>query len=63
MLQEALAVLASEVVPDSQPAGTTPEYRVSITQTLLYRVSQQAVNTPSSYMDLNSAGAACWKVA
>lgn len=37
VLQEALAALASEVVPDSQPAGTTPEYKVSLTQTLLYR--------------------------
>lgn len=47
VLQAALATLASEVVPDSQPEGTTPEYRVSVCQTLLYRVSQQAGYIPT----------------
>lgn len=38
VLQAAMSALATEVVPDVKPGETSPEYRLSLTQTLLYKM-------------------------
>ncbi|XP_063842980.1 xanthine dehydrogenase/oxidase-like isoform X2 [Scylla paramamosain] len=38
VLQAALSALATEVVPAIKPGETSPEYRLSLTQTLLYKM-------------------------
>lgn len=38
VIQAAITALASEVVPDEKPVEPSPEYKVALTQNILYKV-------------------------